>query len=80
MAELAYEVSFKGVASSTLRAAFPDCQLATGAGLTLMRCNRSSLPDVLGTIEELALQLLGVRLVAEYTDEQRAPRDRRTIG
>lgn len=75
MAELAYEVTFKGVASPTLRAAFPDCDLEMGAGLTLMRCNQSSLPDVLARIEELGLQLLDVRLVAGHPDEHRAPRN-----
>jgi hypothetical protein len=75
MAELAYEVSFKGVASPTLRAAFPDCQLEAGAGLTLMRCDQSALPVVLARIEELGLQLLDVRLVAEHPGEQRPPRN-----
>ena len=70
MAALVYEVSFKGVASATLRAAFPDCELDPGAGLTRLRCNQASLPGVLARIEELGLQLLDVRLVAEHPDEQ----------
>ena len=32
MAELTYEVSFKGVASPTLRAAFMDCELTAAIG------------------------------------------------
>lgn len=65
MADLAYEVSFKGAAGPTLRAAFPECELATGAGLTLLRCSQPALPRVIVRIEELALQLLDIRLVAE---------------
>ena len=38
MADLTYEVSFQGVASPTLRAAFVDCELVTGTGRTIVRC------------------------------------------
>jgi hypothetical protein len=38
MADLSYEVSFKGVASPTLRAAFMDCEQGTGVGTTWVRC------------------------------------------
>src|SRR5688500_1756416 len=62
MADLVYEVSFKGVASPMLHAAFPGCDLDTGAGLTVVRCNQDALRGVIERIEELALQLLHIRL------------------
>ena len=65
MAELAYEVSFKGVASPTLRAAFGDCELSTGVGTTWLRCTHDALSDVINRLEELGLELLDVRLIAE---------------
>jgi hypothetical protein len=66
MAELRYEVSFKGVASPTLRAAFDDCELCTGTGVTLVRCPQAVLHTVLARIEEFGLELIDVRLVAEH--------------
>ena len=65
-----YEVSFKGVASPTLRAAFADCQLGTGTGVTLVRCTQDALRTVIARIEECGLQLLDVRLVAEHPAER----------
>jgi hypothetical protein len=65
MADLIYEVSFKGVASPTVRAAFADAEVLAGAGVTLVRCSRSSLSSVIGRIEELGLELVEVRLVAD---------------
>jgi hypothetical protein len=65
MADLTYEVSFKGVASPTLRAAFADHELSAGSGLTLVRCAQPDLPSVLSRIEELGLELLDVRLIAD---------------
>jgi hypothetical protein len=64
MAELAYEVSFKGVASPTLRAAFGDCELGSGVGTTWIRCTHDALRDVIAQLEELGLELLDVRLIA----------------
>ncbi len=69
MADLVYEVSFKGVASPMLHAAFPGCDLETGAGLTVVRCRQDALRGVIERIEELALQLLHIRLVAEHSPE-----------
>ena len=69
MADLAYEVSFKGVASPTLRAAFTECAVEAGAGRTLVRCRQEALSAVIARIEELGLQLLDVRLVAELPGE-----------
>ena len=69
MADLVYEVSFEGVASPMLQAAFPGCDLDTGAGLTVVRCSQDELRGVIVRIEELALQLLDIRLVAEHSPE-----------
>jgi hypothetical protein len=64
VAELTYEVSFKGVASPTLRAAFADCELDAGTGVTLVRCRQGSLHTVIARIEDLGLELLDIRLIA----------------
>jgi hypothetical protein len=64
MAELTYEVSFLGVASPTLRAAFVGCELVTGTGRTTVRCPHDEFRTVLARIEEFGLELLDVRLVA----------------
>ena len=68
MAELLYEVSFKGVASPTLRAAFVEWELDDGSGATVVRCSQQTLRSVMARIEELGLDLLDVRLVAEHPD------------
>jgi hypothetical protein len=66
MVDLTYEVSFKGVASPTLRAAFTGCELGTGVGTTWVRCKPDALRQVIGHIEDLGLELLDVRLLAEH--------------
>ena len=65
MADLRYEVSFKGVASADIRAAFGECEPDTGHGES-PRCaaRRRSFSAVLTRIEDLGLELLEVRLVA----------------
>ena len=68
MADLTYEVSFKGVASPTLRAAFAAYELSTGSGLTLVRCSQPALSQVLARLEELGLDLLDVRLIADHPE------------
>ena len=73
MAELTYEVSFKGVAGPTLRAAFGDCELGTGAGTTCVRCTHDALRDVIGRLEDLGLELLDVRLIAEHAARTSPP-------
>jgi hypothetical protein len=65
MADLVYEVVFKGTASTVLRAAFDDCEIETGHGTTKLRVSHGALQDVLGRIQSLGLELLDVRLVAE---------------
>jgi hypothetical protein len=64
MAELTYEVSFKGFASPTLRAAFTDHELDTGPGTTVVCCTKDSVHRVIARIEEFGLELVDVRLVA----------------
>jgi hypothetical protein len=64
MADLTYEVSFKGVASPTLRAAFVDHEVTTGVGTTSVRCTHEALRDVITRIEDFRLELIGVRLIA----------------
>jgi hypothetical protein len=75
MADLRYEVSFKGVASPTLRAAFVDYELDDASGATTVRCGHEELRGVMARIEELGLDLLDVRLVAEHPEEHRPPSD-----
>ena len=67
MADLTYEVSFKGIASPTLRAAFSDCELGTGVGTTWVRCKHDALRQVIARIEDLGLELLDVRLIAQHS-------------
>lgn len=76
MAELRYEVSFEGVASPTLRAAFAEHELATGPGRTIVRCPPDALSAVIARIEEFGLELLDVRLVAEGTDDEASGTER----
>jgi hypothetical protein len=73
MADLTYEVSFKGVASPTLRAAFAECELSTGNRSTLVRCSTHELRTVIARIQEFGLELLDVRLIAEHPDDKNAP-------
>ena len=55
MADLRYEVSFKGVASVDIRAAFGDCEADTGRGITTVRCPKEGLNAVVNRIEDLGL-------------------------
>ena len=72
MADLRYEVSFKGVASADIRAAFGDCEADTGTGITILRCPKKDLGTVITRIEDLGLELLEVRLVAWDTSDRRS--------
>jgi hypothetical protein len=66
VAQHTYELSFKGAASDTLRAAFEEFEVTTSGGLTLIKC---SLPDqaalygLLDRINALGLELLDVHQV-----------------
>ena len=72
-AELTYEVSFKGVASPTLRAGFADYEVATGVGTTSVRCSRDALRGVITRIEDFGLELLDVRLIAAHPADDGPP-------
>ena len=65
MAELTYELSFKGIASPTLRAAFADYDVGSATGTTWVRCSHGDLRGVIARIEEFGLDLLDIRLIAE---------------
>jgi hypothetical protein len=68
MAELVYEVSFKGAASDTLASAFEGCDVTTARGTTVVRSevpDQAALQGLIARINALGLELLDVRLVAE---------------
>jgi hypothetical protein len=68
MAELVYEVSFKGTASPTLAAAFSGCDVRAEDGVTTVRSgvsDQAGLHGLIAQINALHLELLEVRLVAE---------------
>lgn len=71
---MTYEVVFKGVASPTLRAAFADCDVQAGGGVTMVGCSHDGLRSVIARIEEFGLELIDVRPVAEHpADHRQAP-------
>jgi hypothetical protein len=63
VADVRYAVSFKGVASPTLRAAFADYELEDGTGVTIVRCSQEALRTVLTRIEDFGLVVNDVRTV-----------------
>jgi hypothetical protein len=68
MAYLVYELSFKGVASETLRANFDDCEVITGGGTTTLRVvvpDAAAMHGMVDRVTGLGLELLQLRLVAE---------------
>ena len=75
MTDLTYEVSFKGVAGPTLRAAFDDCEVDAGGGVTMVRCTHDALRTVIARVEEFGLDLLDVRLIAGHSDDGRPASD-----
>lgn len=71
MAELVYELSFKGAASATLAGAFEGCDLTTDRGVTIVRCgvpDQAALQGLIARINALGLELLDVHLVADSED------------
>ena len=71
MAELIYELSFKGAASETLAAAFQGCHVTTDRGVTVVRSqvpDQAALQGLIARINALGLELLDVHLVAEPGD------------
>jgi hypothetical protein len=72
MAELVYELSFKGAASDTLASAFEECEVTTDRGVTIVRSevpDQAALQGLIGRINALGLELLDVHLIAESAGE-----------
>ena len=68
MAQLVYELSFKGAASDMLAGAFEGCQLTTAHGITVVRAelpDQTALQGLLSRVHALGLELLDLHLVAE---------------
>jgi hypothetical protein len=68
MAELVYELSFKGAASDTLASAFEGCEVTTDRGVTTVRSgvpDQAALQGLIARINALGLELLDVHLIAE---------------
>jgi hypothetical protein len=68
MAQLVYELSFKGAASATLRAAFGDCEVETARGTTTLRVAVPDQPAMFGLmdrVQDLGLEILDIHLVVE---------------
>jgi hypothetical protein len=68
MAELVYELSFKGAASESLAGAFEECVVTTDRGVTTVRSavpDQAALQGLIARINVLGLELLEVRLVAD---------------
>jgi hypothetical protein len=68
MAQLVYELSFKGTASDALAGAFEDCTVASRGGTTVVRSavpDQAALHGLLARVHALGLELLELRLIAE---------------
>jgi hypothetical protein len=68
MAELVYELSFKGAASEALAGSFEGCVVTAGRGVTTVRsrlADQAALQGLIDRIGALGLELLEVRLVAD---------------
>jgi hypothetical protein len=68
MAKVTYELSFKGEASDAVRASFEEFDVTTTHGITIVRGefrDQASLHGALARIQDLALELLDVRLVSD---------------
>jgi hypothetical protein len=68
MAQLVYELSFKGAASDTLAGAFEDCVVTSRNGTTIVRSevpDQAALHGLLARVQALGLELLELRLIAE---------------
>ncbi len=72
MAELVYELSFKGAASETLASAFEGCEVTTDRGVTTVRSrvpDQAALQGLIARINALGLELLDVHLIADTVGE-----------
>lgn len=79
MAQLVYELSFKGAASDLLAGAFQGCQVTTAHGITVVRSevpDQAALQGLISRVHALGLELLDLHLVAEPAgDDDWAVRD-----
>jgi hypothetical protein len=57
-----YEASVRGEMSDVLGAAFADCVIAAGQGVTTVRFNPDSLHEVLERFQDFGLDLIELRL------------------
>jgi len=72
MAQLVYELSFKGTASDALAGAFENCVVTCRSGITIVRsevADQAALHGLLDRVQALGLEILELRLVAEPGDE-----------
>ena len=68
MAHVVYELSFKGSASESVQAMFPDFEVVTAHGSTTLRgelADQAALHGAIARIRDLGLELLDVQLVAQ---------------
>jgi hypothetical protein len=68
MAQLVYELSFKGAASETLVGAFENCLVTSRNGTTVVRSevpDQAALHGLLARVHALGLEILELRLIAE---------------
>jgi hypothetical protein len=68
MAQLVYELSFKGSASDALAGAFENCIVTSRSGTTVVRSevpDQAALHGLLARVHALGLEILELRLVAE---------------
>ena len=68
MAELVYELSFKGAASDALAAAFKDCDVTRARGVTIVRStvpDQAALHGLIARISALGLELLDVHAITD---------------
>ena len=68
MAQLVYELSFKGTASETLAGAFENCLVTSRNGTTVVRSevpDQAALHGLLARVNALGLEILELRLIAE---------------
>ena len=71
MAHVVYELSFKGSASESVRAAFSDFEVEVAHGSTTLRgtlADQGALMGAISRIRDLGLELLDVRLVAKSSE------------
>jgi len=64
-----YAVTFRGVPSDALRAAFDDCTVEAGDASTTLRCTHAALHGVLTRIQDLGLELLAIDSTGPAPDE-----------